>query len=77
MIDRERVQNVVDKIKPYLAIDGGDVELVDVTDEGVVTVRLKGRCAGCPFAQMTLKGFIEKRIKDEIPEVKEVKAVFE
>ncbi len=72
MIDR--VQKVLDKIRPSLQADGGDVELVGVEDN-VVKVRLTGACFGCPFSQMTLKNGIEQIIKEEIPEIKEVVAV--
>ena len=68
---KEKIQAVIDKIRPMLQADGGDVELVDVV-EGVVTVRLKGACAGCPMSQMTLKNGIERFLKKEIPEVKSV-----
>jgi Fe-S cluster biogenesis protein NfuA len=68
---KEKVQKVIDKIRPMLQADGGDVELVDCVD-GVVTVRLKGACAGCPMSQMTLRNGIERTLKKEIPEVKSV-----
>ena len=68
---REKVQVALDKIRPALQRDGGDVELVDVAD-GVVKVRLKGACGGCPMSTMTLKMGIERAIKQEIPEIKEV-----
>ncbi|MBW2576175.1 MAG: NifU family protein [Deltaproteobacteria bacterium] len=68
---KEKIQAVIDKIRPMLQADGGDVELVDVLD-GVVKVRLKGACAGCPMSQMTLKNGIERFLKKEIPEVKSV-----
>ena len=71
---KEKVQAVIDKIRPMLQADGGDVELVDVVD-GVVTVRLQGACAGCPMSQMTLKNGIERYLKKEIPEVKSVERV--
>ncbi|MGE5580068.1 MAG: NifU family protein [Bacillota bacterium] len=71
---KEKVMAVLDEIRPSLQADGGDVELVDVTD-GVVKVKLTGHCGTCPFALMTLKGGIERILKQEIPEVKEVKAV--
>ena len=71
---KEKVQAVIDKIRPMLQADGGDVELVDVVD-GVVTVRLQGACAGCPMSQMTLKNGIERFLKKEIPEVKSVERV--
>jgi len=68
---REKVVTALDKIRPALKADGGDVELVDVKD-GVVTVRLTGACAGCPMSIMTLKNGIERIVKQEVPEVKEV-----
>mgnify|MGYP001099746942 FL=1 len=68
---KEQVQQVLDKIRPSLQADGGDVELIDVAD-GVVKVRLQGACAGCPMSQMTLKNGIERILKQEIPEVKSV-----
>ena len=71
---KERVQKVIDKIRPALKADGGDVELIDVVD-GVVTVKLQGACAGCPMSQMTLKKGIERLIKQEIPEIKSVEKV--
>lgn len=72
---RERVEAVLNEIRPSLVADGGNVELLDVTEDGVVKVRLTGSCGGCPFAIMTLKGGIERILKQEIPEVKEVQAV--
>ena len=71
---KERVQEVIDKIRPMLKADGGDVELVDVGEDGVVKVRLQGACAGCPMSQMTLKNGIERLLKKEIPEVKSVES---
>ncbi len=71
---KERVEEVLGRIRPMLQADGGDVELVDVT-EGIVKVRLQGACAGCPGAQMTLKMGVEKQIRDAIPEIKAVEAV--
>ena len=71
---REKVEGVLNKIRPMLVADGGDVELVDVND-GTVQVRLTGACGGCPMAAMTLKMGIEKLLKEEIPELKEVIAV--
>ncbi len=68
---KEQVKTVLDKIRPSLQADGGDVELVDV-DNGIVKVRLKGACSGCPMSQMTLKNGIEQLLKKEIPEVKSV-----
>jgi Fe-S cluster biogenesis protein NfuA len=72
---KERVSEVLEKIRPALQGDGGDVELIDVTEDGIVKVRLKGACAGCPMSQMTLKQGIESTLKQEIPEVKQVVSV--
>jgi len=71
---RERVEAVLDKIRPALQADGGGIELVDIVD-GVVKVKLQGACQGCMGAQMTLKMGVEKVMKEEIPEVKSVEAV--
>jgi Fe-S cluster biogenesis protein NfuA len=69
----EKVKKVLDKdIKPYIKSHGGDVKLISVSDNGTVKVRLTGACGGCPMAQMTLKGFVEKALKAKIPEVKKV-----
>jgi len=72
---REKVETVLDKVRPMLQGDGGDVELVEVTDSGIVKVRLTGACKGCPMSQMTLKNGIERIILKELPEVKGVEAV--
>ncbi len=72
---KERVQEALDKVRVRLQADGGDAELVNVSDDGVVQVRLKGACAGCPMSQMTLKNGIERAIKEEIPEIVRVEAV--
>lgn len=70
---KEKVKKVIDeKIRPYLQSDGGDVELVDVDEEGKVKVKLTGACGGCPFAIYTLKYFVEYTLRKEIPEIKEV-----
>ena len=71
---KERIQKEIDKIRPQLQADGGDVEFVDYAD-GVLKVRLRGACAGCPMSQMTLKNGIEKVLKKEIPEIKSVESV--
>ena len=71
---RDKVYEVLDKIRPSLVADGGNVELVDVND-GTVEVKFTGACDGCPMATMTLKMGIEQILKQEIPEVKEVVAV--
>ena len=72
---RDKVQQALDSIRPFLQADGGDVELVDVNDEGVVFVRLTGACGGCPMSQITLKAGIEERVKEQVPEVTSVEAV--
>ena len=71
---REKVETALAKIRPALQADGGDVELVDV-NEGVVKLKLKGACSGCPMATMTLQQGIARILKEQIPEVKEVVAV--
>jgi len=72
---REKVEAVLNEIRPALQADGGDVELVDVTKEGVVRVRLVGACAGCPMSTMTLSLGIERALKERVPEIKRVEAV--
>ena len=69
---QEKVEATLGKIRPSLNADGGDVELIEVTPDGVVKVKLTGACGGCPMSQMTLKMGIEKMLKQEVPEVKEV-----
>ena len=71
---QEKVEEVLKKVRPVLARDGGSVELVGVSD-GTVKVKLMGACAGCPMSKMTLKNGIERILKQEIPEIKEVVAV--
>ena len=72
---REKVETALEKVRPFLQRDGGDVQLVDVSEDGIVQVRLKGACFGCPGAAMTLKMGIERVLKEQVPEIKEVKAV--
>jgi Fe-S cluster biogenesis protein NfuA len=72
---KDDIENALAKIKPSLQADGGDVELVEVTEDGVIKVKLTGTCAGCPMSQMTLKMGIERILKEEVPGVKEVVAV--
>lgn len=74
-IEREKIEKVLDKIRPAIQADGGDVELINVREDNVVEVRLKGACNGCPMATLTLKAGIERIVKDEIPEVVEVISV--
>lgn len=71
---REKVEAALNKIRPALQRDGGDIELVDVAN-GVVKVRLRGACAGCPMSQMTVANYVEQMIKKEVPEIKKVEAV--
>lgn len=71
---QEKVEKALVKVRSFLQADGGDVELVEITEEGVVRVRLTGACSGCPMASMTLKTGIEKILKEEVPEVKRVEA---
>ena len=72
---REEVEKALENIRKSLQADGGDVYLVDVTDEGIVKVKLVGACAGCPMASITLANAIEKTLKQQVPEVKSVVAV--
>jgi Fe-S cluster biogenesis protein NfuA len=72
---QEKVEKALLKVRSFLQADGGDVELVEITEEGVVKVKLTGACGGCPMASMTLKTGIEKTLKEEVPEVKRVEAV--
>lgn len=69
---KEKVQEALELIRPALQADGGDVELVDVTDDGIVSVRLTGACGSCPMSTMTLKMGIERTLREKLPEVKEV-----
>jgi len=72
---KEKVQTVIDEIRPNLQADGGDIKLIDVTDDGIVKVQLQGACRGCPGATMTLKMGVERLLKSRIPEVKSVENV--
>ena len=72
---QQKVKDALAKVRPSLQADGGDVELISVSDEGVVKVRLTGACGGCPMATITLKAGIERVLKKEIPEVKRVEAL--
>ncbi|MDP8229547.1 MAG: NifU family protein [Candidatus Gorgyraea atricola] len=71
---REKVEKAIEKIRPFLQRDGGDIELVDIVDN-VVKVRLKGACMGCPMSQITLKQGVEKALKKDVPEIEKVEAV--
>ena len=72
---QDKVAEVLDKVRPALQRDGGNVELVEVGEDGTVKVKLVGACAGCPMSQMTIKNGIERILKEKVPEVKEVVAV--
>lgn len=69
---KERVEKALEKIRPYLVADGGDISLVDITDDMVVKVEMKGACHGCPFSMQTLKAGVEMAVRNEVPEIKEV-----
>lgn len=75
MLDKTAVQGVIDRVRPFLQRDGGDVQLVDVTEDNIVRVKLVGACGSCPMSTMTLKNGIEAELKNSIPEVKAVVAV--
>lgn len=72
---REQVEKALEQIRPMLTADGGNVELVEVTDDGIVKLKLTGACGCCPMSQMTLKMGIERILKQEVPQVKEVIAI--
>ncbi len=72
---KEEVRQALEEVRPHLQVDGGDVELVDVTEDGTVKVKLKGACAGCPMSQMTVKWGVENYLKKKIPAVKSVESV--
>jgi Fe-S cluster biogenesis protein NfuA len=72
---KQQVEQALEKIRPFLQRDGGDIQLIDVTDDGVVKVQLTGACQGCPMSQMTLKQGVERALMKEVPNVKEVQAI--
>ncbi len=72
---KQRIEDALDKVRPSLQADGGDVQFIDVDEEGVVKVKLTGACGGCPMSQMTLKMGIEKVLKQNVPEVNRVESV--
>lgn len=72
---KDRVEQALERIRPALQADGGDVELVDVTEDGIVKVRLVGACRGCPMSQLTLANGVERVVKEDVPEVVRVEAV--
>jgi Fe-S cluster biogenesis protein NfuA len=69
---RERVAKALDRVRPYLQSDGGDIDLLEVTDDMTVRVKLKGACNGCPYSMQTLKAGVEQAIIKEVPEIKRV-----
>jgi Fe-S cluster biogenesis protein NfuA len=75
MLDRKVIQDVIDRVRPFLQRDGGDVQLVDITEDNVVKVKLVGACGTCPMSTMTLKNGIEAELKKSVPEIKSVIAV--
>ncbi len=75
MISKESVQEALDLIRPALQADGGDVQLVDIAEDGVVQVTLQGACRGCPMSQLTLTNGVERVLKEQIPEITRVEAV--
>jgi Fe-S cluster biogenesis protein NfuA len=72
---RKEVEVALAKIRPFLQRDGGDIQLIDVTEDGIVKVQLQGACQGCPMSQMTLKQGVEKALMKEVPGVKEVQSI--
>lgn len=72
VLDKDKIQAVLDKIRPSIQADGGDVDLIEIKADNTVVVRLKGACGSCPMSTLTLKAGIERILKEEIPEVKEV-----
>ncbi len=74
-LTNERVEEVLNKVRPYLQADGGDIELVDITNDDIIKVKLTGACHGCPMSQMTLRAGVERALMSELPEVKRVEAV--
>jgi Fe-S cluster biogenesis protein NfuA len=72
---KQEVEEALAKIRPFLQRDGGDIQLIDVTDDGIVKVQLTGACQGCPMSQMTLKQGVERALMKEVPGVKEVQSI--
>ena len=71
----QKIKDALAQIRPYLQRDGGDIEFVELTEDNVVKVRLQGHCAGCPGAQMTIKGVVERLLKEAYPEIQGVESV--
>lgn len=72
---RERVESALEKIRPYLVADGGDIAVVGITDDMVLQVEMKGACHGCPFSMQTLRAGVEMAVKNEVPEIKQVEDI--
>jgi Fe-S cluster biogenesis protein NfuA len=72
---KERVLNALERVRPYLQSDGGDISLVEITDDNIVRVKLQGACHGCPFSIQTLKAGVEQALMQEVPEIKSVISV--
>jgi|WetSurMetagenome_2_1015567.scaffolds.fasta_scaffold997149_1 Fe-S cluster biogenesis protein NfuA len=75
LVIKQQVETALEKIRPFLQRDGGDIQLIDVTDDGIVKVQLTGACHGCPMSQMTLKQGVERALMKEVPGVKEVQSI--
>ena len=71
----QKIIEALEKIRPFLQRDGGDIEFVELTEDNIVKVRLQGHCAGCPGAQMTIKGVVERILKESYPEIQAVESV--
>ena len=69
---KARIEKALEKIRPYLVADGGDISVVEITEDGVLKVELKGACNGCPFSMQTLRAGVEMAVRNEVPEIKEV-----
>ncbi len=73
---QEKIEKILEeKVRPFLAMEGGSVELIEITEDNVVKVRLTGACGGCPMAQLTLTSLIENAIKSQVPQIKRVEAI--
>lgn len=75
MISREKVESILETIRPYLKIDNGDIELINIKDNGMIEVKLLGACADCPLSNMTLRAGVERVLVKEIPEIKRVESI--
>lgn len=75
IVMEQKIKEILEKIRPALQRDGGDIEFVEYTEDKVVRVRLQGHCAGCPGATMTIKGLVERVLREHYPEIKEVESV--